>query len=483
MIRLIIYIAISLGFTAGVAWLIALPGTVTIEVAGYRMQPGLGTAAIICVAIIVATIIIWAVIRRVLEAPKRLARAARRRRRELGVEALSDGFIALQAGDLKQARQMAKEAQNRLPENAAAQLLEARAELGLGELGSAREHYRALISNPKTALAALSGLYEQAQAQNRNDVALTFARKAVEMTKSNAAAPAIAWARTALFDDLANNGDWQTALDMVIAEPASSRSARMEKRRKRAVLTTALAAENEATDPVAALGYAQAALKLELDFVPAALIAARIHINRGEPRKAQSLLRRVWRTSQHPHVALLFANAQPGTSAIERLKRTKDLVGTNPEDAASSMVLARAAIDAYEWVTAHNVLARFSAANPSAGVCALMAEIEEGQNGDQGKAREWLARAVRAPRDPAWIADGVLSDEWEAASPVTGKLDTFAWRTPATSKTSPANDHTNGPFTALPAASTPDTAPTDKPALAALPVNEDDEDPGPKPDA
>ncbi len=40
------------------------------------------------------------------------------------------------------------------------------------------------------------------------------------------------------------------------------------------------------------------------------------------------------------------------------------------------------------------------------------------------------ARAVRAPRDPAWTADGIVSDEWEPMSPVTGKLDAFEWKVP-----------------------------------------------------
>ncbi|NGP16653.1 hypothetical protein [Devosia aurantiaca] len=67
-----------------------------------------------------------------------------------------------------------------------------------------------------------------------------------------------------------------------------------------------------------------------------------------------------------------------------------------------------------------------------------MAEIEEGQSSDQGKAREWLARAMRAPRDPAWTADGIISDEWEPLSPVTGRLDAFEWKVPVASSTRPA---------------------------------------------
>ena len=42
----------------------------------------------------------------------------------------------------------------------------------------------------------------------------------------------------------------------------------------------------------------------------------------------------------------------------------------------------------------------------------------------------WLARASRAPRDPLWIADGVMSDHWAPVSPVSGRLDAFMWTVP-----------------------------------------------------
>jgi HemY protein len=59
-----------------------------------------------------------------------------------------------------------------------------------------------------------------------------------------------------------------------------------------------------------------------------------------------------------------------------------------------------------------------------------MAEIEEGEHGDKGRVREWLARAVRAPRDPAWVADGIVSESWAPVSPVSGRIDAFQWRVP-----------------------------------------------------
>ena len=426
MIRLASWIVGSLVIAALAAWMISLPGTLTLEVAGYRMQPRLGAAVFIFILVAIVVILLWAIIRRIITAPRAMARRAKERRHLQGVEALSDAFVALQAGDPGRARSLARDAQTRLPGNSAAKLLEARADLALGDMPAAREHYRALIASEKTAVAALTGLYDQARAQNRPEAALTFARKTLAL------APQSSWAAEAVFDDLTRRGQWAEAVAMVNAEPVSNREDRAKKRRRQAVIETARAREAENSNPLAALDHALTALKLLPDFVPAALIAARIHINRGETRKAMSLLRRIWRSTGHPDVAALYAHAQPGASAVDRLKRLREIIEIPPPHRAAGMALARAAIDAYDWPLARDALAPFSGSEATQGVASLMAEIEEGQTGDQGKAREWLARAVRAPRDPAWSADGLVSDEWEPVSPVTGKLDAFEWKVPVT---------------------------------------------------
>lgn len=425
MIRLVLYILGSLIVAAAAAWAISLPGAVSIEVLGYRMQPALGAVVVALVLLVLAAIAVWAIIRRLIAMPRALRRRSALNQKQLGIDALSSSFIALQAGDPARARLLAQDAQARLPENVAARLLEARADLALGDLSAAREHYRALISNPQTAVAALSGLYEQARAQGRPDVALTFAKKARDL------APALPWAKQALFDDMVSRRAWGEALNVAADEPVPTRADKQDKKRKQAVLHTAIAAEAEPTDPAKALEHALAALKFNADFVPAALISARIHIDRGEVRKAHSLLRRIWRDTGHPHAATLYAHAQSGASAVERLKKVRDLIPSTPETVDAAVVVARAAADAFDWAAARTALSPFAGDAPRQGVCVLMAEIEEGQNADQGKAREWLARAVRAPRDPAWTADGLALEEWQPVSPVSGKFDAFVWRVPA----------------------------------------------------
>jgi HemY protein len=57
-----------------------------------------------------------------------------------------------------------------------------------------------------------------------------------------------------------------------------------------------------------------------------------------------------------------------------------------------------------------------------------MADIEEAETGDQARVRYWLSQALRAPRDPEWVADGQVSPHWLPISPVTGRLDAFEWK-------------------------------------------------------
>src|SRR5262249_56159497 len=68
-------------------------------------------------------------------------------------------------------------------------------------------------------------------------------------------------------------------------------------------------------------------------------------------------------------------------------------------------------------------------AGPTQGVARLRAELEE-LTGDAGRAREWMGRALHARHDPAWTADGFVSDRWMPISPVSGRLDAFQWKVP-----------------------------------------------------
>src|SRR6202040_3932531 len=134
----------------------------------------------------------------------------------------------------------------------------------------------------------------------------------------------------------------------------------------------------------------------------------------------------------HPELAKLYLDLRPGDSNADRLARARILAKLSPRDPESRMALASAAITACDYKTAREAMVPMIQGDerPTARMCLLMAEIEQAEHGETGYAREWPARAARAPRDACWIAGGVMSEQWSPASPVTGKLDAFVWRRP-----------------------------------------------------
>jgi len=177
-----------------------------------------------------------------------------------------------------------------------------------------------------------------------------------------------------------------------------------------------------------AIALACEAAKLAPDLVPAAVLAGRLLGEAGERRRAARIIERAWRANPHPDLAAAYAKLRPGDSARQRLSRVEALAAKGPPDAEAALAVARAALDAQEFVAARSALAPYTA-SPRKRVAALMAELEMAQ-GDEGRAREWMARALNARRDPAWTADAFVSDHWLPISPVSGRLDAFEWKDP-----------------------------------------------------
>ncbi len=100
-----------------------------------------------------------------------------------------------------------------------------------------------------------------------------------------------------------------------------------------------------------------------------------------------------------------------------------------PGHIEGALAVARAALSAQEFAKARAAIAPYLQ-TPTKRIALLMAEIERAEKNDVGRAREWVARALHAAPDPAWTADGHVSDRWLPASPVTGRLDALEWRVP-----------------------------------------------------
>jgi HemY protein len=235
-----------------------------------------------------------------------------------------------------------------------------------------------------------------------------------------------------VLDDRAARGDWDGALTIVESNAAQRLIDKATASRWRAVLKTAMAQELADRDPAGALALGQDACALAPGLVPAAALCGRLTAAGGDTRRAAKIIEAAYRQTPHPDLAAVYLRLRRGDSAADRLTRARALARLAPFDSESQITVGRAALEARDLKAARAaiepLLASDAASRPSARVCLLMADIEEAA-GAQGAAREWLARAARAPHDRAWIAGGAISDRWAPVSP-SGALDAFVWRAP-----------------------------------------------------
>jgi HemY protein len=457
MIRVLAYLAIVALLAFGAVWLAERPGDVVITWQGHRLETSVMVLTAAAAALAAAAVLFWSTLRAIVRSPAALARWRAERRRERGYRALSQGLVAVGSGNAGAARRHAEEAARAAPGEPLTLLLAAQAAQLSGDRDSASRTFERMTGRDDTRLLGLHGLYIEARRRNDGAGARLYAEEAAR----HAAVPP--WAGQAVLELCCGEGDWAGALERLERNMKAGLLDKSLWRRQRAVLLTAQAIAAEDLDRDRAKALAQEAVKLAPDLVPAAAMAGRMLGEAGDLRRASRVIEGAWTANPHPDLAAAYAHLRPGDSARERLARIRALAAKAPPgDLEAAVAVAHAAIDARELAVAREALAS-RLGEPTRRVAALMAMLEEMQ-GDEGRAREWMARAVNARRDPAWTADGFVSDRWLPVSPVSGRLDAFSWKDPLAGEdhARPALEHA-----ARPALTAPREPPPEGPAPTA----------------
>jgi HemY protein len=430
MIRVVLFLiavgALSLGF----AWLADRPGDVLITWQGLRIETSLMVLGAAILALMAALAIVWTLVSAVLRSPTMLAKFRRERRGVRAYDAISNGLIAVGAGDIAAARKHTSAANRIAAGEPLALLLTAQSAQLSGDREAADRAFGAMASRTDTKALGLHGLYIEAHRRNDLTSARAYAEEAVRT------APGLGWASRAVLEFRCAIGDWAGALEHL--ERTKGALDKLAYRRQRAVMLTAQAHAVEETDRDKAKALSLEAVKLAPTLVPAAATAGRMLAEGGELRKASRIVAKAWRANPHPDLAATYADLRFGDAARDRLARIEALVKKTPGHIESALAVARASLDAREFKKAREALARHLSA-PTKRVALMMAELERAEHNDEGRAREWMARALNAAPDPQWTADGHVSDRWLPVSPVSGRLDALEWRVPLTGAVS-------GPF-------------------------------------
>ncbi len=423
MIRIILFLFLVGVVALGAAVIADQTGDVTLSWNAWRIDTSLPVLALALLLLVGAAMLVWAIIRGFLRAPERLRKMSRERRQAKGRNAITQGLIAIGTGDHFAARRHADVAKRIAQHDPLAMLLHAQTAQLHGDSEGAQRAFHAMAERKDTRLLGLRGLFVEAQ---RRDDAYSAVALAEEALKT---APASAWASHAVLGFRCSKGDWDGALKILENNLAAGLIDPAPYKRQRGVLLTARALDLETSDRDKSRASAMEAVKLAPTLVPAATLAAKFLSENNQTRRAMQAIEAAWIAQPHPDLADAYAHVRLGDSALNRLSRVEKLAAKVPGHVEGALAVARAAIDAGEFARAREALTPFIEA-PTQRVAILMAELERAEHGESGNARAWMQRAVRAALDPAWTADGYVSERWRPVSPVSGRLDAFQWLTP-----------------------------------------------------
>jgi HemY protein len=423
MIRIILFLLLIALAGWGASWVAEQPGDVVFVSGNLKMSTTLPRFVAGIGIVVAAAIFLWAVLGLLWRTPGRIRKGRRERRHARGRHAITQGLLAIGHGDSSSARAHAEVARRHATQDPLALLLHAQSAQLDGDRDGAQRAFRAMAEREDTRLLGLRGLFIEAQRADDPVAAVMLAEEALKLS------PSSSWASHAVLGFCCAKGDWTGALSILDNNQSSGLIDKATYRRQRGVLLTARALELVNVDRDLSRDSAMEAVKLAPTLVPAAVLASKYESEAHQVRRSMRIVETAWLAQPHPDLADAYAHVKLGDSARQRLVRVETLAAKAPGHIEGALAIARAAIDASEFAKAREALAPFIAA-PTQRVAMLMAEIERTEHGDSGRARAWTLRAVRALHDPAWTADGYVSDSWRPVSPVTGRLDAFQWQTP-----------------------------------------------------
>lgn len=430
MLRIVLFLVLIALAGAGAAWVADQPGDVVLTWGGFRASPSI-PVFVLCLGIFaVLIVLLWSILTVIWRMPGRMRRRRHEKRHARGRHAITHGLLAIGHGDTALARRYAEAARRHAPNDPLALLLHAQSAQLDGNRDEAQRAFRAMAEREDTRLLGLRGLFIEAQRADDAVGAVMIAEEAIKLS------PSSTWASHAVLGFRCARGDWSGALAILDSNLSAGLIDKQGYRRQRGVLLTARALELETMDRDVARESVMEAVKLAPTLVPAAVLAAKFESEAHQVRRAMKLVEAAWLANPHPDLADAYSHVKLGDAARQRLQRVETLAAKTPADKVGhvegQLAIARAAIDASEFGRAREVLAPY-VNDPTQRVALLMAELERTEHGDGGRARAWTLRAVRARHDPAWTADGYVSDRWRPVSPVTGRLDAFQWQTPVAS--------------------------------------------------
>ncbi len=434
-LKVVLFVAAIAGLTVGAGALLDTGGGMQITVADIEFTLGPFQAVI---ALMLLLALVWLLMRAIglLVAVLRflngdetaISRYFDRNRERKGYQATQEAMMAIASGEGRLALTRALKAEKYLDKPTLTTLLVAQAAHAAGDTKRATAAYKTLLVDPASRFVGVRGLLAQKLAEGDTETALKLAEKAFALKPRHADTQDI------LLKLQSEQADWKGARVTLGAKLKAGSLPKEVYRRRDAVL--ALQEARTVMDDTASIDAREAAIeanKLSPDLIPAAAMAARSFIMKGEKKNAVRVLKKAWSAQPHPDLAAAFAEIEPEETPAKRVKRFKDLLSAWPDHDESRMLMAELNLAAEDFPEARRALGDTATRHPTGRSLALMAAIERGEGSSEEVVRGWLAKAVTAPRGPQWCCDKcqAIHAQWTPICDNCGGFDTLSWREPA----------------------------------------------------
>lgn len=429
MIRALWFMA-KLGLVTWLAvFLVRQPGKVSIEWQGYLIETSFSFLLVSALLVMVLWTLFYRLWRGVVNVPAVYRRYKIATGREKGYRAVTEGLVAVAAGDAQGADKYARRAENMIPGMPLTRLLTAQAALMNGNAPKARREFTNLLEDGSAAFFGVRGLLNETLSEGNYREALDLARRAETLQ------PRRVWVVRTLFDLETRNREWLRAEKTLRKAEKLGIYSKDDATHHRQAIWTALAGESMGT-PQVAIRYCQSALGLGYGFTPAAVLLARLYDAAGDRKSAIRTVEKAWAANPHPALSTLWAAYAPEgkkgkvVSVYDAHRDVYDwfrkLYDLNPQHRDSMRALGSAATQARLWKEARELLMK-------AMDYRALAKLERAETGNEARAREWLEQAAENPPDSRWVCTqcGSHANDWSALCPRCGSFDRLAWLTPS----------------------------------------------------
>ena len=343
-----------------------------------------------------------------------------------GNKALSRALVSFYEGDSAEALVYSNKAKTLLKNDKLSLLINAQIAKKAGDSKLVLASYKKLLGQKDTRLVALSGIVSEKIKAGKFKEALELSKKNVELYPTNLNNI------STLFNLQLQEKDWKGAVKTLQAKKKIEKISRSSFLQQEAILIFEDAKEKHLQ------GFSKEALDATLvsvrqypGFVSALCFLTDLTNILGDKRRAEKILQKAWVVFPHPDIAKAYASLVINESPEKRLRRFEALTKINENASQTRTLKAELFLEVGNFSKAKELISTLANNDPDNYILTLMAAVERASGATDKVVREWLTKAVYAPKSPTWICNECGSQsEWISICKSCESFDSMSWIRP-----------------------------------------------------